>query len=170
MLLNHFFLFVNVAWVQVIISTCSILVTAGVSIWIVRVIQRKITNERCIKDYLIREISNVQNEYRKQIEIIINAKENPRHCHIVLNELSCKINDIINLAKKCYKIDASSLISYYTGIQMMIEDDDGFTRVYRKDCHFNLTEKTISELYNFEANKGHVFYDIIYIINDSHPK
>lgn len=153
--------------IQVLVDIIGIFVTAGVSIWIVKTIQKRLNNERSIKDYFIGEVSVIQNEYRNLLSSVMSSKESPKMLKVKFNNLNAKVNSLMKLLATKYKIQENLLAEYQTQLPMIIEDDRGYTSVYRKDSRFTLTQKTMNAIYKLDRENSHLFYDIIVTINDA---
>lgn len=152
---------------QIVVDVIGIFVTACVSIWIVRTIQNKINNERSLKDYLIAEISVIQNEYRVIISNVQSGKESPKLLRIKFNNLNSKVNQIMRILNQKFGISLNLLSPYQTTLPMIIEDDSNFQSVYRIDSRFTISKETATELYKLDNENGYLFYDLIIKINDS---
>lgn len=116
---------------QIIIDILNILVTAFVSIWLVRTLQKKLNNERRLKDYFISEISTVQGEYRNLIASVLASKESPKLLKIKFSNLEAKLNSLMQILEQKYNISHEFLYQYQINLRMIIEDDPGYTRVFR---------------------------------------
>lgn len=153
--------------IQIIIDIINILVTAFVSIWLVRTLQKKLNNERRLKDYFISEISTVQGEYRNLIASVLASKESPKLLKIKFSNLEAKLNSLMHILEQKYNISHESLYQYQINLRMIIEDDPGYTRVFRVDSRFTLTEASVRSIYSLDKDNVHLFYDIIVKINSS---
>lgn len=152
---------------QIAVDVIGIIVTACVSIWIVRTIQNKINNERSLKDYLIAEISVIQNEYRVIISNVQSGKESPKLLRIKFNNLNSKVNQLMKILNQKFDIPLNLLSPYQTTLPMIIEDDSNFQSVYRKDSRFTISKETVAVLYKLDNDHGHLFYELIIRINDN---
>lgn len=170
-LITNFFYFNNDSGItdiiQILVDVIGIIVTASVSIWIVKTIQNKLNNERRIKDYFISEVSVIQNEYRNLISSILSGKETPKIIRVKFNNLNTKINGLLKRLKIRYKIEDNILTKYQIDLPMIVEDDPGYTRVFRTDSNFTLSNKSINKIYKLDRDNVHIFYDIIEKINDA---
>lgn len=153
--------------IQILVDIVGIFITAGVSIWIVKTIQKRLNNERSIKDYFIGEVSVIQNEYRNLLSSVMSSKESPKMLKVKFNNLNTKVNSLMKLLAAKYKIQENLLAEYQTQLPMIIEDDRGYTSVYRQDSRFTLTQSTMNAIYKLDRENGHLFYDIIVKINDA---
>lgn len=151
--------------VQIFVDLLSIGVTAGVSIWVVRTLQKKLNNERRLKDYFISEISAVQGEYRNLISSVLASKESPKLLKIKFSNLEAKLNSLMRILEQKYHISHELLYQYQINLRMIIEDDPGYTRVYRVDSRFTLTPESVRAIYTLDRDNVHLFYDIIITIN-----
>lgn len=153
--------------VQICVDIINILVTASVSIWIVKTLQMKLNNERSLKDYFISEISNIQGEYRNLISSVLSGKESPKMLKIKFSNLEAKSNSLMLLLEQKYKIPQNSLYQYQINLRMIIEDDPAYTKVFRVDSKFTLTEESVKAIYSLDRENAHIFYDIIVKINSN---
>ncbi len=152
---------------QLVVDVIGIIVTACVSIWIVRTIQNKINNERSLKDYLISEISVIQNEYRVIMANVQSGKESPKLLRIKFHNLNSKVNQLMRILNQKFGIPLNLLSPYQTTLPMIIEDDSNFQSVYRIDSRFTISKETAAELYKLDNDNGHLFYELIIRINDN---
>lgn len=153
--------------IQILVDLFGIFVTTSVSIWIVKTIQKRLNNERSTKDYFIGEVSVIQNEYRNLLSSVMSSKESPKMLKVKFNNLNTKVNSLMKLLATKYKIQENLLAEYQTHLPMIIEDDRGYTNVYRQDSRFTLTRETINAIYKLDRENNHIFYDIIVKINDA---
>lgn len=151
--------------VQIVVDILNIVITAGISIWVVRTLQKKLNNERRLKDYFISEISAVQGEYRNLIASVLASKESPKLLKIKFSNLETKLNSLMQILEQKYDISHELLYQYQINLRMIIEDDPGYTSVFRVDSRFTLTPDSVMEIYALDRNNVHLFYDIIIKIN-----
>lgn len=171
LLTNYFQLQIDCSGVsdilQIAVDLLDIVVTTLVSIWIVKTIQKKLNNERSIKDYFISEVSVIQNEYRTLLSNVMSSREIPKLLKVKFNNLNTKVNSLMKLLSTKYAIPANMLAVYQTQLQMIIEDDMGYAKAYRQNSRFTLTQKTMNAIYKLDNENNHLFYDIIVKINDA---
>ena len=151
--------------IDIIVNVLGIFVTAGVSIWIVKTVQKKLNNERSLKDYFISEVSNIQTEYRNLISSVLSSKESPKLLQVKFYNLGAKVNSLMGLLEQRYSIPRDLLYEYQITLRMIIEDDEGYTSVYRRDSRFTLCPNSIAAIYNLDNQNIHLFYDMIIKIN-----
>lgn len=154
-------------YMHIFLDILSIVVTAVVSIWIVKTVQKKINNQRSLKDYLISELSVTQNEYRELLSNIGKGKASPKLLRVEFRKLSNRLGDLMCIINVRYGAIPSFMNCYQSELPMIIQDDKNYMNVYRNDSKFTLTPQTTDELCKFEKKNGHLFYDLVITINEA---
>lgn len=156
-----------IAIVSVVIDFIGIIAGAGVAIWVVNSIQKKIDNLRSIKDHLINEIVDIRGLYREMIEKTINGEYRPRDVKRQLRLLSARVTDLISLTNAQFNncVNRDFLLPYQLDLGIMITYDENFENAFRNNAQFSLNANSQNTLARFLAEKDHLFNELIIIIN-----
>ena len=145
----------------VCLTALCIVVTAFMAVWVVRSVQRKIDNERTLKDHLAHEVIGLRKDTRDFLAKVIvggmSAKEIKR-CHY---RLSTHINDILSLLNKKYGVDKRFLKAYRQNVMKIIEEDEPYTQAFNVDGAVTLCDTTVAKLHEIEVKNDHLFNDVL---------
>lgn len=148
-------------WIQI----GSILITASLSIWIVKTIQAKVDSKRFIKEFFINEILEIRNEYRVLIGQLKNGELKPRMIKYKTKELNIRVNDLMSILKEQYNINFSYLLSYQLELLSIIMDSNEFVTNFASNSTFSLSEQTLGDLSIFENENDGKFSKLIMEVN-----
>ena len=154
--------------ISVIVDGISIIVAGSVAIWVVNTIQKRIDNQRSIKNHLIDEVIEIRRSYREIINQTTCGELRPKDIKSRLRVLSSRITDLINLINIQFKpkvIDKDFLLPYQLDLNQIITDDENFSLEYKANRKFLLTQRSQEKMAVFSAEKDHLFNELIVKIN-----
>lgn len=146
---------------QIVLAVFEIVVTTFVAVWVVRSVQRKMDNDRVLKDFLAHELIDLRCDVRTFIDKLIsgNIKANSikREHHL----LSIRMKDLLNAMYDKYKIDKRSLKMYRQNLLKIVEDDNLYQDNCQEDVMIVLSQDTIDKLHDLRIKNDHKFNDIL---------
>ena len=152
-------------WLQasyISITALGVVVTGFMAYWVTNTIQRKIDNERTLKDFYTEEIKALRNEARNLIREFTSGQkksaEEMKRSHFILQT---HINDLLRNLKLQYPIDDNCMQSYKTEILTILEDDEEYTKSFKNKTTVDLSDETKKKLQNLEMRSDHLFSDLI---------
>ncbi|WP_071146173.1 hypothetical protein [Bacteroides ihuae] len=149
------------------IDLFGIIITALLSWWIVNTIQKRIDNQRTLKDHLISEILSIRTDYRLMLIDIKTGESHPKYLKIKLKDLNIKTTDIMKIVSNKYRIDNKYLKHYQHDLNWLITDNEEYVNSFKTDSKIILSQESMIHFLIFEANNDHLFNDLIVRINDS---
>lgn len=149
-------------WIDII----AILVNIGLTIWIVVVIQNKLTNKRALKDYLIEELKGFRLEYRVFFNDLLSSKLKPQTMLAWFKLMNIKIDDFMEIANKQYKIDKNMLNAFQNDLRELITENKDYINCYNKKV-VTLSSASQSAIIKFQQENFKKFNEIIIIINQA---
>lgn len=146
---------------QIILTILEIVITTFVAVWVVRSVQRKLDNERILKDFLAHELIDLRSEVRTFIDKLIsgNIKANSikREHHL----LSIRMKDLLDILYNKYKIDKKYLKAYRQNLLKIVENDSTYQDNSENDVTIVLVQETIDKLHELRSRNDHLFNDIL---------
>jgi len=149
------------------ITIFSILINALLAYWIVNTIQNKMTNKRVLKDHFINEIKGIREEYKNYLNQLYVNQADPRKVIPWFKLINIKIDDLMTLINKKYKIDKKILDSYQNELRELITNNEDFNKQFKKDKLITFSEKSRNQFVMFQQTNNHLFNEIIIYINDA---
>lgn len=149
-------------WVQI----ASIVVNVGLTIWIVIILQNKLTNRRSLKDYVIEEIKGFRQEYRTFFNNLCSNKVQAQTVLAWFKLMNIKITDLMDIVDKQYNIDKNTLAPFQNELRDLITENEDFIRCFQsKSIEFSTTSQ--SSIIKFQQDNSHLFNKIIVLINEA---
>lgn len=146
---------------QIILTILEIVVTTFVAVWVVRSVQRKLDNERILKDFLAHELIDLRSEVRTFIEKLISngikANSIKREHHL----LSIRMKDLLDVMNKKFNVDKRYLKVYRQNLLKIVEEDASYQDCSQKDVMTELSQDTIDKLHDIRTKNDHLFNDIL---------
>ena len=157
----------KIAIISVAVDCFGILVAALVAVWVVYSIQKRIDNQRSIKDHLVNETVEIRRLYREIIEKITNGECRPKDVKRQLRLLSARVTDLISLANIQFKksVGKDFLLAYQLDLNVLITDDENFENAFMHNDLFSLAPDSQRELVRFSIEKDHLFNELIAAVN-----
>ncbi|KQB37103.1 hypothetical protein [Flavobacterium aquidurense] len=149
-----------------IISIIEICVNIALAFFLANFIQKNQVNSRTLKDYYIREMTNVHSELLKFLDDLDSNQINPQDVENCFFRLVANTNNLILCIEERYKLDSHTITQNILDLQSQIENDINFQTHYRANQGTNLTNNTINDIRTFRVNKLKTFHDLNNSIND----
>jgi hypothetical protein len=149
------------------ISILGIVVNSCLAIWIVRTIQNRLTNKRILKNHFINEIKEIRNEYSNCLNNLYSSKTHPKTVSPWFKLMNIKINNLMYILNKKYKIDPKSLMPYQYDLQELVTNNEDFISQFKADKAVLFSDNSKVQFIRFQQDNNQIFNDIIIKINDS---
>ena len=146
---------------QIILTILEIVVTTFVAVWVVRSVQRKLDNERILKDYLANELIDLRSELRAFIEKLISSDIKANSIKREHHLLSIRMKDLLDVMNKKFNIDKKYLKVYRQNLLKIVEEDASYQDYSQKDVMIALSQSTIDKLHDIRTKNDHLFNDIL---------
>ena len=148
------------------IAIGGIAVNAILAVVVIITVQNKFTNRRVLKDHFIDEVKEIRNEYN---EFLTELRSNTMHPHKIIpwfKIANLKVNDLMKILKKKYKIDQNYLKAYQIDLNTQISNNIDFMAHY---THGQVIFSTPSknQIIRFQQKHNQLFNELIVLINDS---
>lgn len=137
------------------------------TIYIVKVVQNKLTNRRVLKDHLINELKELRTEYRSWIDDYSRNKINSSQVIPWFKLMNIKTADLMKILEAKYEIDVNLLNPFQIELREIITDDDTFIQAFSSKTEIHLSKESQNTLIRFQQQHNHIFNDIIIGINNS---
>lgn len=148
------------------INISSILINAGIAIWIVHTIQNKLNNKRVLKDFYIDEVKELRYEYKKYLTDLINGDISPKNVISWHKLMNIKVEDLMMDLKNIYRFDNSLLKPYQIELRELITENPDFIDQFNSE-KLTLTSNSINIIIKFQQNNNRLFSDLIVKINNN---
>ncbi len=148
-----------------IIAIVGVIVDAGIAIWIVKTIQKKLTDRRILKDLFINEIKEIREEYKSFLSNLYAGKIVPKDVAPWFKLMNIKINDILGLMSKKIKVDKEKLKPYQVTLREMITEDPDFINGFKDNKPIQFSNK--NQFIKFQQENNQLFNELIVEINDA---
>lgn len=149
-----------------IIDISGIVVNIGLTIWIVIKIQNNLTNKRVLKDHFITEIKEIRAEYKIFFNNLYSNNITAKSIIPWFKLMNIKVNDIMELMNKKYKINKDTLSPYQNELRELVTNNKDFEKEYQSEFPITFSENSKSEFIKFEQNYNSRFNKLIIEIND----
>ena len=156
-------------WISIIglfLSLLGIIVSALIAVWVVKVIQNRLTDTRVIKDYFIDEIRDIRNQYRSFINELMKGAVETRTIVSTCKLLNIRTSDLMQSACSKFKLEEKAFSDYHYDLLSFITDCDSVITSYKNDEKAVLTQVEKVELISIQQKYAHLFNDVILRIND----
>lgn len=147
-----------------IINTIGIFVNIGLTVWIVRVVQKKLTNDRSLKDYLIQEVKTYKDDYRIFLSELCSDRLNPKNIMPWLKLMNINITSCMEILSKEYDIQKDLLAPYENGLRELIDENEDFIRNFNNQV-LQISPETQTEITRFQQLHSKKFNEVILLIN-----
>jgi len=146
---------------QLVVGVLEIIVTAFMAVWVVRSVQRKLENDRILKDYLARELIALRADVRTFLENLINGSLKGKVIKREHHLLSIRMKDLLSVLNKRYNVDKQCLKSYRMNLMKIVEEDDVFQQKFESEDFVTPLKETTLKLHDLRVKNDHVFNDIL---------
>lgn len=156
-------------WISIIdvfLSFVGIIVSALIAVWVVKVIQNRLTDTRVIKDYFIDEIRDIRNQYRSFINDLMKGAVETRTIVSTCKLLNIRTSDLMQSACSKFTIDDKIFSDYHYDLLAFITDCESVIASYKTDEKATLSQVEKVELIGIQQKYAHLFNDVILKIND----
>lgn len=148
------------------IDLLGIVINVALTVWIVKVIQNRLTNKRTLKDFYIADIKDIRTEYADFLKKLHAGLVSGQSVLSWFKSMNMRVNDLMQHVSKRYGIDKQLLNPYQNTLRDLITDDSAFELQYTSEA-IKFSEQTRSKFYQFEQRNSTLFYEIIGKINDA---
>lgn len=148
------------------IAIAAIVVDIGLTIYIVSVIQSKLTNKRALKDYLIEELKGFRTEYRNLFNSLFASKMNAQNILAWFKLMNIKIEDFMEIVSKQYCIDKNMLNAFQNDLRELITENEDYIKCFGENI-VKLSSTSQSEIIKFQQKNFNKFNEVIIAINEA---
>lgn len=145
---------------SVLISLASLFVT----IWIGSTLQRAITSERAIKDFLIKNIEEINKHYKSFYADLLGGKFEPKHVLQWFKSFNVEIEPICNKLSEFTNCNYDTLSPFRHELREIITEDEDFINNFDKGL-LDPSVKLRLKIQDFHKRNYHIFIDLICEIN-----
>lgn len=149
------------------IDIFGVVVNAVLALWIVRTIQKKLTNRRVLKDHFINEVKEIRTEYKNCLGNLYDGKSAPYRVLSWFKLMNIKVNDLMGLINQKYKIDVHMLNPYQQELRELVTNNPDYMSQYNSEDPIQFSEDSRLQFIKFQQTHNHLFNDLIILINDS---
>ena len=133
------------------INIFGILVNAALAIWIVRVIQNKLTNNRVLKDHFINEVKEIRNEYRVCLSNLHSNKMHSKNIIPWFKLMNIKVSDFMGIINEKYNIDKDMLYPYQNTLRELVTEDENFIQQYKNNADIQFSDDSKNKFIRFQT-------------------
>lgn len=148
------------------ISIVSIVVNAGLALFVVWRVQKSVANSRTLKDYFIEEVKDLRDEVKTLVIDLQKEDLRPKDMISSFNLISIRINDVLKLCAEKYGIKTDILEAYQLEMRDVVTNSNEYIQVYRSNNIFTLENMEKSRILNIHKRNSKFFDKIIIDIND----
>jgi len=148
------------------INILAIVINSILAIWIVRNLQKNLTNKRFLKDHLIQEIKDLRIEYKNFLNDLNSGYIKPKKVAPWFKLMNIKVQDTMEIVSDKYKIEKSYLSNYQIELRDLVTELDEFNSNYKENKQLKLESQSLRELIKFQQENNSKFNEIIIKIND----
>ena len=146
---------------SILVDVVGVIVAAFVGVWIVRIVQTKLDNERMFKDHMASEVLSLRQSYRKFIDDACVGDLKPRAFKEEIANVNQLATDIISILNENFGIDKKVLMPYQMDLNYLISENKNYALSYRLDDSVSFDHAFVSELKEFSSTHDKVFNLIV---------
>lgn len=150
-----------------VVDIVAIIVNAILAVWIVRVIQDKLTNKRVLKDHFISEVKDLRLDYEECIKSAYNGTLLPKSITRWFKIKNIKKNHLLKYLKDVYNVESPDLNNFHVELRELLTNSQEYVNNYRANNQLLLTISSKKEIDKLQIKYYHVFNKIIIEVNDS---
>lgn len=109
-------------WIQII----GIFVTSGIGVWIARGIQNNVNKSRCLRDFFIRELTALQEDYRNFTNQIFAGKLSANEIKTSFKSFTTRTSNLDDFIHRNFKVEGTLIKDAHTQLQQELTDHDEF--------------------------------------------
>lgn len=150
-------------WINLSLALTS-LASLFAMIWIGSTLQRAITSERAIKDFLIKNIEEINKHYKSFYADLLDGKIEPKHVLQWFKSFNVEIEPICNKLSEISNCNYDRLSPFRHELREIITEDEDFINSFNK----GLLEPSVQlrlKIQDFHKRNYHIFIDLICEIN-----
>ncbi|MEQ9304596.1 MAG: hypothetical protein RJQ14_11860 [Marinoscillum sp.] len=135
------------------IAAIEILVNVIIGAAIVFVIQKKLTDDRGVKDHLIHDIEEVKNEYKIMVNKLFAGNMNPLYLLEWYKQMLIKIDQITHFCKSEFNVQTESMSELNRKLHKLITSSDEFNNDFSQSLFVpsnKLKNEITSEFQDFK--------------------
>lgn len=152
-------------WIN-LFSTLISLVSLFVTIWIGSSFQRAITSERAIKDFLIKNIEEVNKQYKMFYTKLLDGEIEPKYVLQWFKSFNIEIDPICDKLLEISSCNYDALSPFRYELREIITNDDGFIKSFNKKKLEPSVQLRLN-IQDFHKRNYHLFIDLICEINSA---
>jgi hypothetical protein len=149
------------------INLLGIFINSILAFWIVKTIQNRLTNKRVLKDHFISEVKDIRNDYKNCLSNLYSSKSLPKLVIPWFKLMNIRVNDLMLILNKKYKIGSSHLLPYQIDLPELITNNEEFIDQFRNESLIVFSEISKIQLLRFQQENNKLFNDLIIKINDA---
>jgi hypothetical protein len=150
-----------------IVAIVGMAVNAFLAYWIVRTIQRRMTDRRVLKDHFIDEVKEVRDMYKKKLIKIYAGECNSKHLTPWFKLMNIKVDNLMALINDKYNIKTDYLSAYQIDLRFLIIESDDMRRSYRGGDKLTVSSELKTDIIRFQQTNSCRFNELIVEINDA---
>ena len=147
---------------ELMVAIIGVITSVMVAYWIVDSIQKKIDNQRFLKDHFASEILSVREEYRGFIQDLFSEKVNkPKELKKNYRIVNIHASSLMELLKTNYAIEPIILQPFFTDLLGIITDCDEYKKAVKGNKYIQFGETTRNTIYDFLSKNDKLFNQIL---------
>jgi hypothetical protein len=147
-----------------VINLAGIVVNIIIGAAIVFIIQKRLSDDRGVKDYFIKEVCDIKDEYSKFINKLFNSGVTTKHTLEWFKSISTRISQLEHFMEYELQIDSPSILILNRELHQIVTSSTEFNNSFKKTSYSpsNASKNKISDAYK---NLKFSFVRAIVIIN-----
>jgi len=150
------------SFASICVTVISIIVSAAIAVWVVKIIQAKLDSEQKLKDYFCDELKDIRNGYKGVINDIYNNQMTPNDFKNRMNSLGARATDLMAHLKESFNIE-NTLDAYRLELNTIVTESDLYIISYAHngDGSLRFSNDFKANLREFEIRNKSIFSDLI---------
>ena len=150
------------SFASICVTVISIIVSAAIAVWVVKIIQAKLDSEQKLKDYFCDELKDIRNGYKGVINDIYNNQMTPNDFKNRMNSLGARATDLMAHLKESFNIE-NTLDTYRLELNTIVTESDLYIISYAHngDGSLRFSNDFKANLREFEIRNKSIFSDLI---------
>ena len=150
------------SFASICVTVISIIVSAAIAVWVVKIIQAKLDSEQKLKDYFCDELKDIRNGYKGVINDIYNNQMTPNDFKNRMNSLGARSTDLMAHLKESFNIE-NTLDAYRLELNTIVTESDLYIISYAHngDGSLRFSNDFKANLREFEIRNKSIFSDLI---------
>lgn len=131
---------------NLLVAIFSIVVTSFIAIWVVIKIQKRLEDDKALRDYLVNNLIYIRKVYRDLFVQINAGKAKAKDTKRLLSGQNQLMTDVLKMGKNKYNLEDKDFNSWSTELSLLVETSEKYNDAYAKNKVFKLSTNELDDI------------------------